>query len=166
MTDTHDSHSPSVDQTNTDAISLLKADHEKVSVLFADFEQADTTEEKKKLVAEICTELRIHTQLEEEIFYPVFKAANLDKKLVPEATVEHETIRDLVDQLEGVEPNGESFDAKVKVLSEYVKHHVKEEHSEMFIEEKTDSLDLDELGALIMERKADLLAELDRQGAN
>jgi hemerythrin superfamily protein len=159
MTDTHYTHSPNVLETNTDVISLLKADHEKVKDLFADFEKADSSEAKKKLVAEICSELRIHTQLEEEIFYPAFKAANLDKKLVPEACVEHETIRDLIDQLEGAEPNGESFEAKVKVLSEYVKHHVKEEHSEMFIKEKTDSLDLNELGALMIERKADLLAE-------
>lgn len=159
MTETHNTHSSSSTKTESDAISLLKADHEKVSRLFADFEKADSSEEKKKLVSEICTELSVHTQLEEEIFYPAFKAANKDKLLVPEATVEHETIKDLIEQLEGAEPNGEVYDAKVKVLSEYVKHHVKEEHSEMFIEEKTDSLDLDELGALMIERKADLLAE-------
>lgn len=163
MTDTHTTNTHSVTATETDVISLLKADHEKVSILFADFEKADTNAEKKKLVGEICVELQMHTQLEEEIFYPAFKAANNDKLLVPEATVEHETIIDLIQQLEGAEPNGESYDAKVKVLSEYVKHHVKEEHSEMFISEKTDALDLSELGTLMIERKADLLADRNSQ---
>ena len=159
MTDTHTTRSNSDTDSKTDAVSLLKADHEKVSDLFADFEQADSNEEKKKLVSKICTELSVHSQLEEEIFYPAFKAANEDHELVPEATVEHGTIKDLIEQLEGAEPSGENYNAKVKVLAEYVKHHVKEEHSEMFVKEKTESLDLDELGALMIERKADLLAE-------
>lgn len=159
MTDTHTTRSNSDTDSKTDAVSLLKADHEKVSDLFADFEQADSNEEKKKLVSKICTELSVHSQLEEEIFYPAFKAANEDHELVPEATVEHRTIKDLIEQLEGAEPSGEDYNAKVKVLAEYVKHHVKEEHSEMFVKEKTESLDLDELGALMIERKADLLAE-------
>jgi len=145
--------------TDTDAISLLKADHEKVNELFAEYENASTKNEKKEIVSKICTELSVHAQLEEEIFYPAFKAAHKDKLLVPEATVEHATIMDLIEQIEGVEPDGEAFDAKVKVLSEYVKHHVKEEHAEMFTKAKTESLDLEELGALMVERKADLLAE-------
>lgn len=151
--------------TNTDAVSMLKADHEKVQTLFSDYEKASTDKQKKDLVTKICTELKVHAQLEEEIFYPAFKAAHKDKLLVPEATVEHATIEDLIEQLEGGEPDGEAYDAKVKVLSEYVKHHVKEEHSEMFTKAKTDSLDLEELGSLMAERKVDLLAEHDVKGA-
>ena len=142
-----------------DAIALLKADHEAVSLLFAEFEKTRSVTNKKALVAEICTALSVHARIEEEIFYPAFKAALNDKQLVPEATVEHAGVKGLVAQLEGVEPDGELFDAKVKVLSEYVKHHVKEEQNEMFVKAKASSLDLVELGARMAARKHDLLAQ-------
>jgi hemerythrin superfamily protein len=141
-----------------DAIALLRADHETVNGLFAEFEKTRSDARKKGLVAEICTELRVHAQLEEEIFYPEVKAVLRDKLLVPEATVEHGGVKDLIAQLEGTEPDGEMYDAKVRVLSEYVKHHVKEEQNEMFPKVKESSLDLVELGARMAVRKADLLA--------
>ena len=141
-----------------DAVALLKADHAKVSGLFADYEKTGSSKKKKALVAEICTELRVHTQIEEEIFYPAVKAALKDKILVPEATVEHAGVKALLAQIEEIEPNGELYDAKVKVLSEYVKHHVKEEHTEMFPKAKATSLDMTKLGAQMAERKAELLA--------
>ena len=141
-----------------DAIAQLKADHVKVSGLFAEYEKARSTARKKALVADICTELSVHAQIEEEIFYPAVKAVLRDHLLVPEATVEHASVKDLIAQIEGVEPDGEVYDAKVKVLSEYVKHHVKEEQNEMFPKAKATSLDLIELGARMAERKADLLA--------
>lgn len=141
-----------------DAIALLKADHGTVSELFADYEKTNSSSKKKALVAEICTELSVHAQIEEEIFYPAVKAALKDKLLVPEATVEHGGIKELIAQLEGVEPDGAIYDAKVKVLSEYVEHHVKEEQSEMFPKVKATSLDLADLGARMATRKADLLA--------
>ena len=141
-----------------DAILLLRADHEAVSGLFADYEETDSSKQKKAIVAEICTELSVHTQIEEEIFYPAIKAALKDKLLVPEATVEHVGIKNLVAQLDGVEPDGEMYDAKVKVLSEYVKRHVKEEHDEMFPKVKASSIDLAELGGRMAARKADLFA--------
>lgn len=141
-----------------DAIAQLKADHAKVSGLFAEYGKARSTSRKKALVASICTELSVHAQIEEEIFYPEVKAALKDRMLVPEATVEHASVKDLIAQIEAVEPGGEMYDAKVKVLSEYVKHHVKEEQSEMFPKVKGTSLDLLELGARMAARKADLLA--------
>jgi hemerythrin superfamily protein len=141
-----------------DAIALLRADHGTVSGLFADYEKAGSSKKRKALVAEICTELSVHAQIEEEIFYPAVKVALKDKLLVPEATVEHASVKDLIAQIEGVEPDGEVYDAKVKVLSEYVKHHVKEEQNEMFPKAKATSLDLVELGARMAARKADLLA--------
>ena len=142
-----------------DAIALLKADHEEVSQLFAEYEKTRSVANKKALVAEICTALSVHAQIEEEIFYPAVKAALKDKLLVPEATVEHASVKDLIAQLEGVEPDGEMYDARVKVLSEYVKHHVKEEQSEMFPKVKASSLDMVELGARLAARKEDLMAQ-------
>ena len=141
-----------------DAIALLRADHETVNGLFAEFEKTRSDARKKGLVAEICTELRVHAQLEEEIFYPEVKAALKDHLLVPEATVEHASLKDLIAQIEAVEPGGELYDAKVKVLAEYVKHHVKEEQNEMFPKARTTSLDLVELGARMTARKAELSA--------
>ena len=142
-----------------DAIALLKADHAKVSELFARYEKTRSVPRKKALVEQICTELSVHAQIEEELFYPDVKAALKDKELVPEATVEHASVKSLIAQIEGVEPDGEMFDAKVKVLAEYVKHHVKEEQNEMFPKVKKTSLDLVEMGARMAARKAELLAE-------
>jgi hemerythrin-like domain-containing protein len=142
-----------------DAIALLKADHEAVSQLFAEYEKTRSVPNKKALVAEICTALSVHAQIEEEIFYPAVKTALKDKLLVPEATVEHASLKDLIAQLEGAEPDGEVYDAKVKVLSEYVKHHVKEEQNEMFPKAKSSSLDMLELGARMAVRKDELLAQ-------
>lgn len=142
-----------------DAIAMLKADHEAVSQLFAEYEKTRSNPHKKALVAEICTSLSVHAQIEEEIFYPAVKATLKDKLLVPEATVEHTGVKDLIAQLEGVEPDGEMYDAKVKVLSEYVKHHVKEEQTEMFPKAKASSLDMIALGARMAARKDELLAQ-------
>lgn len=142
-----------------DAIALLKADHEAVSQLFAEYEKTRSVPNKKALVAEICTALTVHAQIEEEIFYPAVKAALKDKMLVPEATVEHAGVKDLIAQLKDATPDGDMYDAKVKVLSEYVKHHVKEEQTEMFTKAKASSLDMAELGARMAARKEDLLAQ-------
>ena len=142
-----------------DAIALLKADHESVSQLFAEYEKTHSVSNRKALVAEICTALSVHAQIEEEIFYPAVKAALKDKFLVPEATVEHAGVKDLIAQIEGVEPDGEMYDAKVMVLSEYVKHHVKEEQNEMFPKVKASSLDTVELGARMAARKNQLMAQ-------
>lgn len=157
-TATKTSTKPKTSAAAKDAIALLKADHGTVSGLFADYEKTDSSKKKKSLVAEICTELSVHAQIEEEIFYPAVREALKDKLLVPEATVEHGGIKDLITQLEGIEPNGEDYDAKVKVLSEYVEHHVKEEQNEMFPKVKASSLDLVALGAQMAARKVDLLA--------
>lgn len=142
-----------------DAIAMLKADHVAVSKMFAEYEKSRSIAKKRDLVAEICTALSVHAQIEEEIFYPAVKAKLKDKLLVPEATVEHASLKDLIAQIEGVEPDGEMFDAKVKVLSEYVKHHVKEEQNEMFPKAKASTLDMVELGTRMSERKADLMAQ-------
>jgi hemerythrin superfamily protein len=144
---------------SVDAIALLKADHEAVSQLFAEVERTRSVPNKKALVAQICTALSVHAQIEEEIFYPAVKDKLKDKLLIAEAMVEHTGVKDLIVQLEGAEPDGEMYDAKVKVLSEYVKHHVKEEHNEMFPKAMASSIDMLELGARLAARREALLAQ-------
>ena len=141
-----------------EATAMLRADHKRVSDLFAQYEKTRAIPKKKELVAQICTELGVHAEVEEEIFYPAVKQALKDKELVPEATVEHATLKDLIAQVKGVEPDGEMFDAKIKVLSEYVKHHVKEEQNEIFPKAKKTKLDMYALGAQMASRKKELLA--------
>jgi hemerythrin superfamily protein len=141
-----------------EATALLKADHRRVSDLFDQYEKTRSPAKKKALVGNICMELGIHAKAEEEIFYPAVKAALKDKELVPEATVEHATMKELMAQVEGKEPDGEMFDAKIKVLSEYVKHHVKEEETEMFPKARKTKLDMKALGAQIAARKDELKA--------
>ncbi|MEP6963984.1 MAG: hemerythrin domain-containing protein [Polaromonas sp.] len=143
-----------------DATALLRADHKSVSELFEEYEKARANTKKKDLVTQICNALTVHAQIEEEIFYPAVKRALKDTELVPEATVEHATLKDLIAQVKDVEPDGEMFDAKIKVLSEYVKHHVKEEQNEMFPKAKATKLDMMELGAQLAARKDELMASL------
>lgn len=142
------------------ATAILTADHKRVSGLFKDYEKATTKVTKKKLVSQICTELSVHAQVEEEIFYPAVKQAMKDHELVPEATVEHSTLKSLIAQVEDVEPDGEMFNAKIKVLSEYVKHHVKEEQDEMFPKANATKLNMMDLGDKITARKQELMAQL------
>lgn len=141
-----------------EATAMLRADHKLVSELFEQYEKSRSTARKKELVAQICKELTVHAQVEEEIFYPAVKAALKDHELIPEASVEHATLKDLIAQVEGLEPDGEMFDAKIKVMSEYVKHHVKEEQNEIFPKARATRLDMVELGAQIDARKQELMA--------
>lgn len=145
-----------------EATALLRADHKKVDGLFDEYENAKNITQKKALVKKICEELIVHTQIEEEIFYPVVKKALKDHDLVPEATVEHQTLKSLIAQLqdENIADDKEMYDAKVKVLSEYVKHHVKEEQNELFPKVKETKLDLEDLGAQMQQRKEELMANL------
>lgn len=141
-----------------DAIALLKADHKRVADLYAQYETTRSAAKKKTIVATIIEELSIHAQVEEELFYPAVKAALKDKEMVPEAQVEHATLKELIAQVKDREPDGEMFDAKIKVMSEYTKHHVKEEHTEMFPKARKTKLDMNELGAKIAARKDELKA--------
>lgn len=147
-----------------DATAMLRADHKRVSGLFDDFEKARSPMKMKALVAKICTELTVHARIEEEIFYPAFKAALKDHELVPEAHVEHDCVKDLIAQVEGIEPDGELYKARVKVMGEFVKHHVKEEQTQMFPKAKKSGLDLRELGRQMHARKQELLAESPNAG--
>lgn len=150
---------PASRATAPDAIALLKADHAGVSKMFKEYDGlGDKAHAKKlKLARKICTELKIHTQIEEEIFYPATRAA-LPKEddLLDEAQVEHDGAKDLIMQIDAMEPGDDLFDAKVTVLSEYIKHHVKEEHEDMFPKVRKTDLDLKELGMRLAFRKAEL----------
>ena len=142
-----------------EATAMLRADHKKVAGLFDAFEKTKSAARKKKIVSEICMELTVHATLEEEIFYPAVKAALKDHELVPEATVEHSSVKELIAQVKDVEPDGEMYDARVKVMGEFVKHHVKEEQTEMFPKAKKTKLDMIALGAQMAARKAELMAQ-------
>ena len=139
---------------------MLRADHKHVDALFKAYETASKPAKQKDIVSQICMELTVHAQIEEEIFYPAVKKALKDHELVPEATVEHATLKALIAQVKDVEPNGEMFDAKIKVLSEYVKHHVKEEQNEMFPKATAAKLDMKKLGAQMAARKKELMSKM------
>ena len=143
-----------------DALALLKADHELVQDLFDKFQKARTDKQKATLAEQICTELTIHAQIEEEIFYPAVREAIEDDDLMDEADVEHAGAKDLIAQIEASDPGEDHFDAKVTVLGEYIKHHVEEEQSEMFPKVRKAELELNELGSEMSARKAELQAEL------
>jgi hemerythrin superfamily protein len=131
-----------------DAVALLKQDHRGVEALFEEFEDADESEQSS-LAARICQMLTVHAQIEEEILYPAAKQAfeeEEDDDLVNEAEVEHSTAKELIAKIEGMTPEDEHFKATVKVLSEYIKHHVKEEEGELFPKLKRTELDLKDMG--------------------
>jgi hemerythrin superfamily protein len=140
----------------TDAVSILTADHKKVKKLFKDFEglkESGSDAEKEELVAEICQELTIHADAEEQIFYPAAREGIEESDLLDEAEVEHASVRELVSQLESMSADDDLYDAKVKVLAEYVDHHVEEEQNEIFPKVKKAKLDLEGLGEQILEFK-------------
>jgi len=145
-----------------DAIALLIADHKKVQKMFKDYEKLgeDDAARKGELCTQICTELKIHTTIEEEIFYPAMREALEEQDLLDEAEVEHASAKELIAQLEGMTPGEDHFDAKVTVLGEYINHHVKEEQNEMFPKAKQTEVDLVALGEEMMERKQECQREM------
>ncbi|MEO8017467.1 MAG: hemerythrin domain-containing protein [Pseudomonadota bacterium] len=141
-----------------DAIALLKADHRQVADWFGQFEKARNDERKLALATKICDALKVHTTIEEEIFYPAFLEATRDKDLHHEAEIEHDAAKKLIAEIEASGPDDDYYDAKVKVLSEMIKHHVKEEEQPggMFAEARKSEMDLVALGEQMMARKGEL----------
>jgi len=147
-------------------VSLLKADHRKVEGLFEQFEKATSADRKRRLAQEICTELTIHTLIEEEIFYPACKG-EIEDDTVFEAFIEHDGAKVLIAEIEAGSPDDQFYDAKVSVLSEEIKHHVREEEKRgdgMFAQAKNAGVDLRGLGARLMERKKELLEKFTSEG--
>jgi hypothetical protein len=150
-----------------DAIALLKNDHREVEDLFADYEKASGEERKTKLATKICLELSVHAQIEEEIFYPACEGKIEDEDLLKESYVEHDAAKVMIAEILGGEPSEEFFDSKVKVLSEEIKHHVKEEEKRMeglFAQARDAGLDMDALGDQLAARKKELTTQFETSG--
>jgi hemerythrin superfamily protein len=151
---------------STDAVALLKADHRKVEGLFEKFESAKSETKKKTLADQICLELTIHTKIEEDVFYPACKG-EIEDDLWHEAYVEHDGAKVMVAEIEAGKPGDEFYEAKVKVLSEQIKHHVREEERRvegMFAQAKAAGLDTEALGAKMATEKKRLLAQYKASG--
>ena len=153
------------------ACGLLDADHRAVKKLFNEYDELagskakSSIEARRDLAQRICMELTVHTQLEEEIFYPAVRAAIKEQDLLDEATVEHASAKDLIEQIQSATEVDEMFDAKVKVLGEYIDHHVKEERNEMFPKARASKLDLVAMREAMQARKEELMAEMTEGAA-
>ena len=149
-----------------DAVALLKADHRKVEDLFAQFEAAKGAAKKKGLADQICLELTVHTKIEEDVFYPACEGA-VEEDLLKEAYVEHDGAKVLIAEIEASAPDDEFYDAKVKVLSEQIAHHVEEEEKRvegMFSQARKAGLDMDALGETMAAEKKQLTASYKSGG--
>ena len=149
-----------------DAVALLKEDHRTVEDLFEQFEKASGDGRKQKLATEICTELSIHAQIEEKIFYPACEG-KVEAELLEEAFVEHDGAKVLIAEIMSGEPSDEFYDAKVKVLKEQIEHHVQEEEKRLeglFSQARSAGLDMDALGEELRVRKQELTAEIEANG--
>ncbi|SEK63256.1 hemerythrin domain-containing protein [Nitrosovibrio tenuis] len=147
-------------KTQKDAIKLLTEDHNKVKKMFKEYEKLckkNDDEGKQELAQQICEELTIHAQLEEEIFYPAAREAIKDDSLLNEALVEHSSAKDLISEIQSMKVSDPMYDAVVTVLGEYVNHHVEEEESKMFPKVQKSRMDLEEIGSEIAERKEELM---------
>lgn len=141
---------------SNNALDLLIEDHRNVRKLFKEYEkihQHASAEDKQELAEQICNEFLMHADIEEQIFYPAVRDAIRDEELIDEAEVEHQTARDLIEQIFAMTPEEDLYDAKVRVLGEYVEHHVEEEETEMFPKAKKAKLDLDAMGEQMMQAK-------------
>ena len=153
-------------ETKQDATQLLTQDHREVEALFEKFEKASGDGAKERLARQICTELKIHTMIEEEIFYPALRG-KIDDDDLDEAIVEHDGAKVLINDIEGAEPSEDFYDAKVKVLQEQIEHHVKEEEKQrdsMFAQARKADVDLDALGSQMAARKAELTKQAKTSG--
>jgi hypothetical protein len=143
------------------AVTLLKKDHRDVEAMFDEYEQLERDDEKLALFKNIALALKVHTQIEEEIFYPE-ERGDVEEDMLDEAYVEHAGAKTLIAEIEAMQPGDEFYDAKVKVLGEYIKHHVKEEEQPggIFAQAKKGDEDLDVMGERLKSRKDELMAEL------
>ena len=148
-------------KTSTDAIDLLKQDHDRVEKRFKEFEKMDRQDAEacRELIGRVCEDLTVHTTLEEEIFYPAVREAIDDEDLMNEAAVEHETARMLIEQLQNMGPDDPNYFATFTVLGEYVRHHIKEEQGEMFPAARKAGLDLAALAERMQARRDELPAQ-------
>lgn len=162
--------SPARATRQKDACDLLDADHKAVRKLFDEYRTLSESRargalaKKQQLAEQICLALTVHAQIEEEIFYPAARAVVKDKSLLNEATVEHASTKDLIEQIRGMDPSDDLFDAKVQVLGEYVDHHVKEERGELFPKVRESRLNLVALRDELEQRKEQLTGDMQELG--
>lgn len=151
---------------SVDAIALLKADHRQVEGWFAEFEKSRSADKKVRLRDQICTALQVHMRIEEEIFYPEFLKDANDEDLHHEAMIEHDGAKKLIGEILKSGPEDEYFDARIKVLSEMIRHHVKEEEQPggMFAQARDAEIDLKSLGDQMAAEKAKLMGEAGQRG--
>jgi hemerythrin superfamily protein len=142
-----------------DALKMLKQDHQRVREMFDRFERTSGSA-KERLARTICEELTLHAQLEEDVFYPAVREAIEDEEMMNEAEIEHGTAKDLIGKIESSSAEDERFDALVKVLGEYIRHHVREEEGEMFKQVRRSKLDVEALGEVMQQRKRSLKGEV------
>jgi hemerythrin superfamily protein len=147
-----------------DAVALLQADHREVKGWFDEYEKTDSDARKAKLSTQICQALKVHTQIEEEIFYPVSREylKGEDEEMVDEAVVEHASAKDLIAEIEAMRVGDDLYDAKVKVLGEMIDHHVQEEEKEYFPACKKTEMDLVAVGAKLKARKDELMGQVTK----
>jgi hemerythrin superfamily protein len=141
------------------AIELLKHDHREVEALFEEYEDLEDDDAKQELAEKICTSLRVHTQIEEEIFYPAAREATGDEDLLDEAVVEHASAKHLIEEIESMAAGEDLYDAKVRVLGEQIRQHVKEEEEELFPEVEDSEMDQAGIGKELAARKTELIEE-------
>jgi hemerythrin superfamily protein len=165
--DTYPKENDMATRAEKDACDLLDTDHKAVKKMFKEYEELTNSrgrtvaQKKMDLARQICHELTVHAQVEEEIFYPALRAALKDTDMLAEAEVEHQSAKDLIAQIEGMGEADEMFDAKVKVLGEYIDHHVKEERNEIFPKARSNrKLDLFAMRDELMARKEELMGEM------
>src|SRR6185312_1664491 len=143
------------------AFELLEQDHREVEEWFAEFDELNEDDDQKaKLAGKICLALKVHAQMEEEIFYPQARETTKDNDLIDEAVVEHATVKNLIAEIESMEVGEDLYDAKIRVLGEMVKQHIKEEEEELFPELEPANMDLEAFGKELAERKEELMVEM------
>ena len=142
------------------AFEQLEQDHRQVEEWFAEYDELKEDNRKGDLAEKICVALKVHAQIEEEIFYPQAREATKDNDLIDKAVVEHATVKNLIGEIEAMEVGEELYDAKMRVLGEMVKHHIKEEEEELFPELEAAKMDLNAVGKEIAERKEELMSEM------
>lgn len=136
---------------------MLRKDHKKVKGLFKKFEKTDNAQEKQEIVDTVLTELEIHAELEEKLIYPAIRAKMNDEDLMDEALEEHHVVHGVIGELKKMKTGDERYDAKVTVLSELCKHHIKEEEEEMLPKAEKRDIDWDRLCEQVMKRKDQLM---------
>ena len=149
-------------RASRNAFDVLEEDHHEVEEWFDEYDELKDSDEDRKtdLAEKICLALKVHAQIEEEIFYPQAREASRDNDLIDEALVEHATVKNLIAEIEAMEVGEELYDAKIRVLGEMVKQHIKEEEEELFPEIQSTKMDLAAVGKQLAERKQELMAEM------